>query len=95
MKCGLETRPVTADASTESAVPRSQATRQSLPVLVLDLVATRAGEPAGSAIAQTVELARHVEQLGYKRYWVAEQHSIQGLACSATPVLIGHISGGG
>jgi Luciferase-like monooxygenase len=95
VKCGLETRPVTADASTESAVPRSQATRQSLPVLVLDLVATRAGEPAGSAIAQTVELARHVEQLGYKRYWVAEQHSIQGLACSATPVLIGHISGGG
>jgi Luciferase-like monooxygenase len=95
VKCGLETRPVTADASTESAVPRSQATRQSLPVLVLELVATRAGEPAGSAIAQTVELARHVEQLGYKRYWVAEQHSIQGLACSATPVLIGHISGGG
>jgi alkanesulfonate monooxygenase SsuD/methylene tetrahydromethanopterin reductase-like flavin-dependent oxidoreductase (luciferase family) len=62
---------------------------------VLDLVATRAGEPAGSAIAQTVELARHVEQLGYKRYWVAEHHSIQGLACSATPVLIGHIAGEG
>jgi luciferase family oxidoreductase group 1 len=39
-----------------------------------------------------VELARHVEQLGYKRYWVAEHHSIQGLACSATPVLIGHIA---
>jgi luciferase family oxidoreductase group 1 len=52
----------------------------------------RAGEPAGSAIARSVELARHVEQLGYKRYWVAEHHSIQGLACSATPVLIGHIA---
>jgi luciferase family oxidoreductase group 1 len=39
-----------------------------------------------------VESARHVEQLGYKRYWVAEHHSIQGLACSATPVLIGHIA---
>ena len=62
---------------------------------MLDLVATRAGEPAGSAIAQTVELGRHVEQLGYKRYWVAEHHSIQGLACSATPVLIGHIAGEG
>jgi luciferase family oxidoreductase group 1 len=59
---------------------------------VLDLVATRAGEPAASAIARSVELARHVEQLGYKRYWVAEHHSIQGLACSATPVLIGHIA---
>jgi len=73
-------------------VPRSEATRQSLAVSVLDLIAMRAGEPAGSAIARSVELARHVEQLGYKRYWVAEHHSIQGLACSATPVLIGHIA---
>jgi luciferase family oxidoreductase group 1 len=58
----------------------------------MDLVATRAGESAGSAIARSVELAQHVEQLGYKRYWVAEHHSLQGLACSATPVLIGHIA---
>jgi len=65
---------------------------QSLAVSVLDLIAMQAGEPAGSAIARSVELARHVEQLGYKRYWVAEHHSIQGLACSATPVLIGHIA---
>jgi len=33
-----------------------------------------------------------VEQLGYKRYWLAEHHSISGLACSATPVLIGHVA---
>jgi luciferase family oxidoreductase group 1 len=92
VKYGLETARVTTDAGTESTVPRSQATRQSLPVSVLDLVATRAGESAGSAIARSVELARRVEQLGYKRYWVAEHHSIQGLACSATPVLIGHIA---
>ena len=52
----------------------------------------RAGEPVGSAIARSVELARHAEQLAYKRYWVAEHHSIQGLACSATPMLIGHIA---
>jgi len=69
-----------------------QATAQSLAVSVLDLVAMRAGEPPGNAIARSVELARHVEQLGYKRYWVAEHHAIQGLACSATPVLIGHIA---
>src|SRR5437879_3392578 len=69
-----------------------QATLQSLPISVLDLVPTRVGEPAGRAIACSVELARHVEQLGYKRYWVAEHHAIQGLACSATPVLIGHIA---
>jgi luciferase family oxidoreductase group 1 len=69
-----------------------QATAQSLPISVLDLVPTRPGEPAGRAIARSVELARYVEQLGYKRYWVAEHHAIQGLSCSATPVLIGHIA---
>ena len=72
--------------------PTLQATAQSLVVSVLDLVATRAGEPVGSAIARSVELARRVEQLGYRRYWVAEHHAIQGMACSAPPVLIGHIA---
>jgi len=52
----------------------------------------RGGEPAGSAIARSVNLAQHVEQWGYKRYWLAEHHSIPGLACSATSVLIGHVA---
>lgn len=52
----------------------------------------RTGESAGSAIARSVDLAQHVEQWGYKRYWLAEHHSISGLACSATPVLIGHVA---
>ena len=64
-----------------------------LAISVLDLVGMRAGEPAGSAIARSVDLARHVEQWGYKRYWLAEHHSISGLACSATSVLIGHVAG--
>jgi luciferase family oxidoreductase group 1 len=63
-----------------------------LAVSVLDLVGMRAGEPAGSAIARSVNLAQHVDQWGYKRYWLAEHHSIPGLACSATPVLIGHVA---
>jgi luciferase family oxidoreductase group 1 len=63
-----------------------------LVVSVLDLVGMRAGEPAGSAIARSVNLAQHVEQWGYRRYWLAEHHSIPGLACSATPVLIGHVA---
>jgi luciferase family oxidoreductase group 1 len=65
---------------------------QGLAVSVLDLVGMRTGERAGSAIARSVELARHVEQWGYKRYWLAEHHSIAGLACSATSVLIGHVA---
>jgi luciferase family oxidoreductase group 1 len=63
-----------------------------LAVSVLDLVGMRAADSAGSAIARSVDLAQNVEQLGYKRYWLAEHHSISGLACSATPVLIGHVA---
>src|SRR5258708_2548972 len=63
-----------------------------LAVSVLDLVGMRPGEGAGSAIARSVNLAQHVERLGYQRYWLAEHHSIAGLACSATAVLIGHIA---
>jgi len=64
-----------------------------LAISVLDLVGMRRGESAGSAIARSVNLAQHVERLGYRRYWLAEHHSISGLACSATPVLIGHVAG--
>jgi len=63
-----------------------------LAVSVLDLVGMRAGEGASSAIARSVDLAQHVERWGYTRYWMAEHHSISGLACSATPVLIGHVA---
>jgi luciferase family oxidoreductase group 1 len=64
-----------------------------LAVSVLDLVGMGAGESAGSAIARSVDLARHVEEWGYKRFWLAEHHAIHGLACSATAVLIGHVAG--
>ncbi|HUX28089.1 MAG TPA: LLM class flavin-dependent oxidoreductase, partial [Terracidiphilus sp.] len=63
-----------------------------LAVSVLDLVGMRPGEQPGAAIARSVDLARHVEQWGYKRFWLAEHHAIHGLACSATPVLIGHVA---
>ncbi|ADV81854.1 LLM class flavin-dependent oxidoreductase [Terriglobus saanensis] len=59
---------------------------------VLDLVGMRPSETAGGAIARSVETAQHVERLGYKRFWLAEHHSIAGLACSATAVLIGHVA---
>jgi luciferase family oxidoreductase group 1 len=64
----------------------------SLPVSVLDLVGMGIGESAGGAIARSVDLAQHVEQFGYRRFWLAEHHSIAGLACSATSVLIGHVA---
>ncbi len=66
--------------------------RNGLGLSVLDLVGLRPSEPAGRAIARSVDLAQHVEQWGYERYWLAEHHSIPGLACSATSVLIGHLA---
>ena len=52
----------------------------------------RPGEPAGAAIARSVDLAQHVEKWGYRRFWLAEHHSIEGLACSATALLIEHVA---
>jgi luciferase family oxidoreductase group 1 len=63
-----------------------------LKVSALDLVGMRAGETPASAIARSVDLARHVEKLDYERYWLAEHHSIPGLVCSATPILIAQVA---
>ena len=63
-----------------------------LPLSVLDLVGLRPAESPASGIARSVRLAQHVERLGFTRYWLAEHHSIAGLACSATSILIGHIA---
>ena len=67
--------------------------RGNLAISVLDLVGMHPGEAPGPAIARSVDLARHAEQWGYKRFWLAEHHSIAGLPCSATAVLIGHVAG--
>lgn len=65
---------------------------RTLEISVLDLVSLRPNEGAGEGIARAVLAAQHVEELGYKRYWLAEHHSNRGLACSATAVLIGHLA---
>lgn len=64
----------------------------SFPVSVLDLVGMRSGESAASAIARSVDLAQHTESFGFRRFWLAEHHSIEGLACSATTLLIAHMA---
>ncbi|GAB3626641.1 LLM class flavin-dependent oxidoreductase [Pandoraea terrae] len=60
---------------------------------VLDLVPIRANGTVAEALQQSVSLARHVEALGFERFWLAEHHNMDGIASSATPVLIGHIAG--
>ena len=63
-----------------------------VPLSVLDLVPVRRGASAGSALAESVALARHVEALGYRRYWFAEHHGMPGIASSAPAVIIGHVA---
>ncbi len=65
-----------------------------IPLSVLDLAPIAEGSDAATALAHTLDLARHAEACGYTRYWLAEHHNMDGLACSATAVLIGHIAGG-
>lgn len=60
---------------------------------VLDLASIIEGGTVAAAFENTVDLAQHVEQWGYNRFWVAEHHSMPGIASSATSVLIGYIAG--
>ncbi len=59
---------------------------------VLDLAPIVEGSNAAQAIANSLSLAQHADRLGYHRYWLAEHHNMEGLACSATAVLVGHIA---
>ena len=59
---------------------------------VLDLVPVRQGHGIGEALEESAALAGHVEKLGYRRYWVAEHHNMEGIASAATSVVIGHIA---
>ena len=63
-----------------------------VPLSVLDLAPVPAGSTAAEALANSVELARHVERLGYTRHWVAEHHNMAGIASSSPPVLIAHLA---
>src|SRR3982075_4618105 len=63
----------------------------SVPLSILDLAPISEGGDAASALRNTVDLAQHAEQWGFRRYWVAEHHFV-GVASSAPAVLIGQIA---
>jgi luciferase family oxidoreductase group 1 len=64
------------------------------PLSVLDLAPIVEGSDAAQALAHSLDLAQHAEAWGYRRYWVAEHHNMDGVASSATAVLVGHLAGG-
>lgn len=64
-----------------------------IPISVLELATVVEGGNHRNAISNTVAIAKHVEEQGYKRIWMAEHHNMEYIASSATSVLIGHIAG--
>ncbi|MBM0258444.1 LLM class flavin-dependent oxidoreductase [Micromonospora sp. 4G55] len=59
---------------------------------VLDLAPVARGASAGEALRATTELARRTEELGYRRFWVAEHHNMPAIASSAPAVLLAHLA---
>jgi luciferase family oxidoreductase group 1 len=65
-----------------------------IPYSVLDLSPITEGSDAAQSFRNSLDLARHAERWGYKRFWIAEHHGMPGIASAATAVLIGHVAGG-
>jgi luciferase family oxidoreductase group 1 len=63
-----------------------------IPLSVLDLATYPQGKDAKYAFETSTELAQAAERWGYRRYWIAEHHNLEGVASSATVVLMAHIA---
>ncbi len=65
-----------------------------IPFSILDLSPVTMGGNAAQSLRNTLDLAQHAEGWGYQRYWLAEHHSMPGIASAATSVVIGHVAAG-
>ena len=65
---------------------------QHIPYSLLDLSPVPEGSTAQDAIRNTIDLAQHAEEWGYRRFWLAEHHNMPGIASAATAVLIGLVA---
>jgi luciferase family oxidoreductase group 1 len=65
-----------------------------VPLSILDLSPITEGSDAGRALQNSLDLARHVEALGFQRFWMAEHHNLPGIASAATAVALAHVAGG-
>ncbi|MBK8764858.1 MAG: LLM class flavin-dependent oxidoreductase [Burkholderiaceae bacterium] len=65
-----------------------------IPLSVLDLVPVRVGDTPADAFRYTLDLARHADEWGFTRYWMAEHHNMTGIASAATSVVIGYVANG-
>ena len=65
---------------------------ETIPFSLLELASVREGDSVGSTLKNSVAYARHAESLGFRRFWLAEHHNMEGISSAATSVLIGHIA---
>jgi luciferase family oxidoreductase group 1 len=63
-----------------------------VPLSILDLSPVSANSTAAQALRNSLDLARHADGLGYRRYWVAEHHNLPAIASSAPDIMIGQIA---
>src|SRR5215475_3947170 len=63
-----------------------------IPLSILDLSPVSAGSTAAQALRNSLDLARLADELGYRRYWVAEHHNLPAIASSAPDIMIGQIA---
>ncbi|MFC3887645.1 LLM class flavin-dependent oxidoreductase [Salinispirillum marinum] len=67
---------------------------QSIPFSLLELASIREGRDATDTFKESLRYAQAADDLGFQRFWLAEHHNTEGVASSATAVLVGHVAGG-
>src|SRR5437764_13185942 len=63
-----------------------------IPLSILDLSVVTTGTRPAAALRNGIDLARHADQLGYVRYWLAEHHNLSSVASPAPDIMIGQIA---
>lgn len=62
------------------------------PLSVLDLSVVTTGTPPAQSLRNSIDLAKHADQLGFTRYWLAEHHNLASVASPAPDIMIGQIA---
>jgi len=76
-------------------MPRATLQESGVPPLsILDLAHVGEGATPADALHNSLDLAQHAEEWGYKRFWLAEHHNVAGIASAATAVVIGYVAAG-
>jgi luciferase family oxidoreductase group 1 len=63
-----------------------------IPLSILDLSVVTTGTRPAAALGNSIDLARHADDLGYVRYWLAEHHNLSSVASPAPDLMIGQIA---